>query len=639
MALELRKFWQGHRRGGAIALLLLAVLFIGLVIIINYGLRGVRADLTENRLYTLAPGTRSILKNIDEPINLYFYFTREAADQVPYIKTYANRVRELLEEFAARANGKIRLHVIDPEPFSEAQDRADEFGLSAVPLGATGQTLYFGLAGTNSTDGRAAIDFFQPEKEEFLEYDVAKLVVELTQPKKPVIGLLTTLPMSADFNQMTGQMRDPWVVSQQLGQLFTLRTLPPELTTIDPEIDVLMLVHPKGLSQAALYAIDQFVLRGGRALVFVDPQAETDPAGAQQPGNPFGNMGADRSSTLGPLFEAWGLQFNQRQVVGDLKYALTVGSRTGEPTRHIAFIGFDKSSFNAKDVITAALNNINAATVGSFKVEAGSNLGFEPLIQSSEQAGVLPVERFAFLADPASLRDGFQPTGERYVIAARLSGKLKTAFPNGKPATGTGAAPVAANIVALKESTQPANIVVVADTDLLTDNLWVRNQSFFGQRFATAWANNGDFVFNAIDNLTGNADLISIRGRASFVRPFERVESLRRDAEGRFRTKEQELQQQLRDTEQKLTELQSRRSDQSSLILTPEQEKELARFQDEKVRIRKELRQVQHGLDQDIQHLGTVLKVLNIALVPVLILIAALLIFLWRRRRRAAQAA
>jgi ABC-type uncharacterized transport system involved in gliding motility auxiliary subunit len=339
------------------------------------------------------------------------------------------------------------------------------------------------------------------------------------------------------------------------------------------------------------------------------------------------------------LFEAWGLQFNQRQVVGDLKYALTVGSRTGEPTRHIAFIGFDKSSFNAKDVITAALNNINAATVGSFKVKTGSNLGFEPLIQSSDQAAVLPVERFAFLTDPASLRDGFQPTGERYVIAARLSGKLKTAFPNGKPAAGAGPAPVAANIVALKESTQPANIVVVADTDLLTDNLWVRNQSFFGQRFATAWANNGDFVFNAIDNLTGNADLISIRGRASFVRPFERVESLRRDAEGRFRTKEQELQQQLRDTEQKLTELQSRRSDQSSLILTPEQEKELARFQDEKVRIRKELREVQHGLDQDIQHLGTVLKVLNIALVPVLILVAALLAFLWRRRRSAARAA
>src|SRR5262245_36883668 len=529
MAFELHKFLQGHRRGGAIALLLLAVLFIGLIIVINYGLRGVRADLTENRLYTLAPGTRNIVKNIDEPINLYFYFTQEAANQVPYIKTYANRVRELLEEFAARANGKIRLQVIDPEPFSEAQDRADEFGLTAVPLGgASGETLYFGLAGTNSTDGRAVIDFFQPEKEEFLEYDVAKLVVELTQPKKPVIGLLTTLPMNMDFNQMTGQMRDPWVVSQQLGQLFTLRPVPPEATSIDPEIDVLMLVHPKGLSPGTLYAIDQFVLRGGRMLVFVDPRSETDPAGSPQPGNTFGNMRADTSSTLGALFEAWWLQFNPRQVVGDLQKALTVGTRTGEPTRHIGFLGFDKSSFNAKDVITAALNNINAATVGSFKVKQGSSLGFEPLIQSSDQAGLLPVERFAMLTDPATLRDGFQPTGERYVCAARLSGKLQTAFPNGSPTPPSGATPPAPKEAPLKESSQPANIVVVADTDLLTDNLWVRNQSFFGQRFATAWANNGDFVFNAIDNLTGNADLISIRGRASFVRPFERVDALRR---------------------------------------------------------------------------------------------------------------
>ncbi|HZF27475.1 MAG TPA: Gldg family protein [Steroidobacteraceae bacterium] len=635
MAFDLHKVWQGHGRSGAIALLLLAVLFIGLVIVINYGLRGARVDLTQNRLYTLAPGTRNILKNLDEPINLYFYFTRGAADQVPYIKTYANRVRDMLEELAARSNGKIRLQVIDPEPFSEAQDRADELGVSAVPLGATGETLYFGLAGTNSTDGRAVIDFFQPEKEEFLEYDLAKLIVDLSRPKKAVIGLLSTLPMGTDFNQATGQMREPWVVMQQLEQLFTVKTLTPALSSIDPDVDALMLVHPKGLSQSALYAIDQFVLRGGRMLVFVDPQAEADPAGAQQPGNPFGNMGADKSSNLAPLFAAWGIEFNPRQVVGDMQYALSVGTRTGESTRHIAFIGFDKEALNAKDVITTGLKNINAATVGSLKLKNGSSLTFEPLLQSSAQAGLLPVERFAFLSDPATLRDGFRPTGERYVIAARLSGKLKTAFPNGNPAANTTPAPPSPIPAALKESAQPANIVVVADTDLLTDNLWVRSQSFFGQRFATAWANNGDLVFNAIDNLTGNGDLISIRGRASFVRPFERVEALRRDAEDRFRAKEQELQQQLRETEQKLTELQSRRSDKSSLILTPEQEKELTRFQDEKVRIRKDLREVRHGLDQDIERLGTVLKLVDILLVPVLILIAALLAYVWRRQRRA----
>jgi ABC-type uncharacterized transport system involved in gliding motility auxiliary subunit len=634
MAFDLRKVWQGHRGSGALALVLLAVLFIGFVIVINYGLRGARADLTQNRLYTLAPGTRNILKNLDEPINLYFYFTRAAADQVPYIKTYANRVRDLLEELAARSNGKIRLQVIDPEPFSEAQDRADEFGLSAVPLGASGETLYFGLAGTNSTDGRAVIDFFQPEKEEFLEYDVAKLIVELGRPKKPVVGLFTTLPMSTDFNQATGQMREPWVVMQQLEQLFTVKNLSPDLTAIDPDVDLLMLVHPKGLSQAALFAIDQFVLRGGRALIFVDPLADADPAG-QQPGNPFGNMGADKSSNLAPLFAAWGIEYNPRQVIGDLKYALSLSTRSGEPVRHIGYVGLDKSAFNAKDVITTGLNNLNVAMAGTLKLKSGSSLTFEPLLESSDDAGLLPVERFAFLSDPATLRDGFRPTGERYVIAARLSGKLKTAFPNGIPTPPAATTPPSAVSNALKESAQPANLVVVADTDLLTDVLWVRNQSFFGQRFATAMANNGDFVFNAIDNLTGNGDLISIRGRASFVRPFERVEGLRRDAEDRFRAKEQELQQQLRDTEQKLTELQSRRSDKSSLILTPDQEKELTRFQNEKVRIRKDLREVRHGLDQDIEHLGTVLKILNIALVPVLLLVGALLAYAWRRGRRA----
>jgi ABC-type uncharacterized transport system involved in gliding motility auxiliary subunit len=234
------------------------------------------------------------------------------------------------------------------------------------------------------------------------------------------------------------------------------------------------------------------------------------------------------------------------------------------------------------------------------------------------------------------LRDGFQPTGERFVIAARLSGKLKSAFPEGRPAGETPAVPVAGTPGTLSESAQPANVVLVADTDVLTDMLWVRSDSFFGQKFAQAIANNGDLVLNAVDNLTGNSDLISIRGRASFVRPFERVEELRRQAEDRFRSKERELEEELRATEQKLTALQSSRNDTSSLILTPEQEQELDRFQDEKLRIRKELREVRHGLDQEIDRLGTVLKVINIALVPLLLTIVALGAFLWRRRRAAA---
>jgi ABC-type uncharacterized transport system involved in gliding motility auxiliary subunit len=631
MAFDLRKTLQGHRGSGALTLVVLAVLFIGLIIVSNYGLRGLRADLTENRLYTLSTGTRHIIDGLQEPINLYFYYSRQAAsERAADLKIYGDRVRELLEEMAARSRGKIRLQTIDPEPFSEEEDRAGEFGLRAIPTGTAGETFYFGLAGTNSTDGRATIELFNPRQEEFLEYDIAKLIVELARPRKPVIGVLSTLPMGSDFNPMTGQASEPWAVLSQLEQLFTVRTLNPDVAAIDADVDVLLLVHPKALSAGTLFAIDQFVLRGGRALIFVDPESEADTSG-QQPGNPFGAMGANRSSTLEPLFKAWGVEFNPREVVGDQKHALMLGGRTGEPQRHLAFIGFDRSNLDEKDVITAALDNVNVATAGRFKRAENSPLTFEPLVQSSELSGLIPVERLAMLMEPQTLLEGFQPTGERYAIAVRASGRLKSAYPDGRPAGEAGAAPNTAPT--LKESAQPVNLVLVADTDVLTDMMWVQRDNFFGQRFAQAFANNGDLVLNAVDNLTGNSDLISIRGRATFVRPFERVEALRRDAEARFRSKERELEEELRATEQKLTALQTSRNDQSSLILTPEQEQELARFQQQKAAIRKDLREVRHGLDRDIKRLGTVLDVINIALVPLLLTLFGLGMFVWRRRR------
>jgi ABC-type uncharacterized transport system involved in gliding motility auxiliary subunit len=631
MAFDWRKTLQGHRGSGALTLAVLAVLFIGLIILSNYGLRGLRADLTENRLYTLSPGTRHIIEGLQEPINLYFYFSRETAgERAADIKTYGDRVREVLEEMAARSRGKIRLETIDPEPFSEDEDRAAEFGLRAIPTGTAGESFYFGLAGTNSTDGRATIELFNPRQEEFLEYDIAKVIVELARPRKPVIGVLSTLPMGSDFNPMTGQPSEPWAVMSQLEQLFTVRTLNADVASIDADVDVLLLVHPKALTPATLFAIDQFVLRGGRALIFVDPESEADTSG-QQPGNPFGAMGANRSSNLEPLFKAWGVEFSPREVVGDQKHALMLGGRTGEPQRHLAFLGFDASNLDKKDVITASLDSVNFATAGRFKRAENSPLTFEPLVQSSELSALIPVERLAMLMDPGTLLEGFQPTGERFLLAVRATGKLKTAYPDGRPAGEAGAAPNAAPL--LRESAQPVNLVLVADTDMLTDMMWVQRENFFGQRFAQAFANNGDLVLNAVDNLTGNSDLISIRGRATFVRPFDRVEALRRDAEERFRSKERELEEELRATEQKLTALQTSRNDQSSLILTPEQEQELERFQQQKAGIRKDLRDVRHGLDRDIKRLGTVLDVINIALVPFLITIFGLAVFLWRRRR------
>lgn len=618
---------------GAGALLALAVLFVGLTVLAGHLLRGARLDLTENRLYTLAPGTVHIVEGLEEPVNLYFFFSQDAAERMPALKTYGLRVREFLEELAARSDGKLRLKVIDPQPFSEDEDRAAELGVAGAPLGGNGEQLYFGLAGTNSTDGRAAIAFFDPGKEEFLEYDVARLVYQLAHPKKPVIGWLSSLPMSAGFDPATGQMREPWAVLSQAEQLFTVRNLGPDLTKIDDDVQVLVLVHPKTLPPAAQFAIDQYALRGGRLLVFVDPLAEQDSSGAD-PSNPLAQMSANRSSELGALLGAWGVEFDASKVIGDLAHALTVTMRSGDaPVRHLGILGLDASAFSRADVVTAGLSSVNLATAGELRAAKGARTKLEPLLESSTEAAAIPVARFQMLTDPATLRDGFRPDGRRHVFAARITGSVASAFPNGPP---PGAAPGQSF---LKASSKPLNLIVFADTDLLADYLWVRQQNFFGQRLAQAWAGNGDLVSNALDNLAGSSDLISVRGRASFTRPFERVEALRRGAEDRFRAKEQELEAQLRATEEKLSQLQSARNDDSSVILTPEQSQAIERFQQEKLRIRKELREVRHELDQDITALGNRLKLVNIVIAPVAFAILALLASLWRKRRRRSRAA
>jgi len=622
---------------GGGALLALALLFAGLTILFNQVLRGWRADLTQNHLYTLAPGTERILKGLREPINLYFFYSAEVAGQYPQVKAYASHVNDLLIELAGRSGGKLKLHVIDPQPFSEDEDRATDLGVKAVPIDAE-KSFYLGLAGTNSTDGHAAIPFFDPtdpNKEQFLEYDVMKLVYQLSSAKKPVVGWLSSLQMNGGFDPSTGQQREPWIVLEQAQQLFTVRMLEESVTRIDPDVDVLVLVHPKQLSPATQFAIDQYALRGGRVLAFVDPVAEQDTSSAN-PQNPLAAMTADRSSHFEPLLGAWGVQFNPSQVIADAGKALLVPMRDSDtPVRHLGILGLDQSDMNRQDVITASLSKIDVASAGYLAPRKGSSVTFEPLLKSSKLAQPLPAGRFAMLIDPTTLMSGFHPTGQVYTIAARLTGNVKSAFPSGPP-TGV---QLGAGEHALASSAKPLNVIVVADTDMLRDYLWVREQNMLGQTLVQPFANNGDFVFNAIDNLAGSDDLISIRGRGSFARPFTRVEALRAQADERFHSKEQELESQLRDTEDKLTAMQSRRSDQTALILSPEQEQTIEGFQKEKLRIRKELREVRLGLDQNIHRLGNTLKIINIVVVPAAFALLALLIALRRRRRASAASA
>jgi gliding motility-associatede transport system auxiliary component len=626
--------WQrtGFGIGGLLAL---AVLFLGVVMLSNLALRGMRLDLTQNRLYTLSPGTKQVLAELKEPINLYFYFSRDAAaKQSPLIMPYAARVREFLEEVTARAGGKIHLQVVDPQPFSEDEDRAAEAGLQPLQAGdGTGGSLYFGLAGTNSTDGRSVIPGFTPDREEFLEYDVAKLIQDLASPKKPVIGVVSTLPMQGQYNPMTGQMGDTWPILSQLEQLFTLRTLTTDLDHIDKDVDVLMIVHPKNFAPKTLYAIDQFVMRGGKILLFLDPDSGADTSG-QDPQNPFAGAAANRSSDLEPLLTAWGVAYDPTKVVADLDLGLEVrSSMQGPPTRHIGILGLRGDDMNKKDVDTASLDSINVATAGFLAPRTGATTKFEPLLMSSTSAAPLPAARFGPMTDPASLRDGFKPTGIRYAIAARITGPVSSAYPQGAPADQKPAA--GPPIAHLAKSVGPANIVIVADTDMLMDYMWVQTRELLGQRIQQAFANNGDLIANALDNLGGSSALISIRGRATFTRPFERVEALKRRADERLRAKVLELQSELQQTESKLTELQSKRNDQASLMLTPEQEQELKRFTAEKARVRKELRETQRGLDVEINRLDDWLKVLNIAVAPLAVALAGALILSLRRRRRA----
>ena len=612
------------------ALAVLAVLFVAVLLLVNVAFRGARVDLTHNRLYTLSEGTRNILGSIDEPINLYLFYSDKATQDLPQLRTYFTRVREMLQEMSARAGGKIKLEVIDPLPFSEDEDRATSFGLQSVPVSAAGDKVFLGLAGTNSTNGQASIPFLQPDKEAFLEYDVAKLIHELETPKKPVVGLLSSLPIAAGFDPQTRQMRQPWAVDQQWTQLFEMRPVNAEnLKEIDKDISVLVVVHPKQLSDDAQYAIDQFVLRGGHLLAFVDPNAELDDSGAD-PNNPMAAMMADKSSDLPKLFKAWGIEYDPKKVVLDRARALPISVGEGQaPVRHPAILGLTDTDLNRDEVVSANLDTINVSSAGYFELSKDAkDVKLIPLIQTTSEATSTGSDRLRMLTDPSSLMTGYKAAGSPFVIAARLTGKFKTAFPE---RNGEGA---------LKESKDEGQIVLVADTDILSDRLWVQIRPFFGQQIMNAFANNGDFAVNALDTLAGSSDLISIRGRATSQRPFGTVEALKRSADERFRAKEQELQKELSDTERKLTELQSAKSKDQAQILSPEQKAELDKFLKRKLEIRKELRQVRRQLDAEIESLGTRLKIVNIVLIPLLLTLAALAFAWWRaQRRRQAQGA
>lgn len=608
------------------ALAVLAVLFIVLTMLSSIVFKGWRLDLTENNLYTLSEGTVNIAESLDQKVRLRLFFSDTASEDLPQIRSYAERVWELMQELAAQSNGMIELERIDPEPFSEAEDDAARYGLEGVPLNQAGDVLYFGLVGTNAVDGLEVLPFLSPNREALLEYDLARVVSTLSSPDLPRVGLITGLQLSGGFDPRTGQRTPSWAVFDQWSELFDLTTIDttgePGAAELPNDLDALVVVHPKNLSAEMMFSIDQFVLGGGRLLAFVDPYAESDPG--ENPNDPASRFLAERSSTLGPLFKAWGIEMDTEQFVADLGRALQVTIQQGQPpVRHPAILGLTGSDLSERDIVTGDLNTVNVASAGALEnLDESSGPTVEWLMQSSERSGLLATERLRMAADPSALIEEIGLDDRRYTLAARLTGEAETAFPD---RLADGDSGLSSGVV---------NAIVVADTDLLADNMWVQRQSFLGSAILNPFADNGALAVNALENLLGNADLISIRSRSTSTRTFDMVEDLRRQAEARLRETEQRLEAELSETENRLTQLQQGRGDSDLSILTPEQEVEVDRFMDQRLEIRQQLRQVRRELDEEIEALGTRIKIINIMLVPLLVTIVALVVAGRRRREQ-----
>jgi ABC-type uncharacterized transport system involved in gliding motility auxiliary subunit len=618
---------RGRFLSSVVGVLAVLAIVVGINMFADARLAGVRLDLTEQHLYTLSPGTRAILAGLKEPVTLRLFYSRQLGTTIPAYGTYADRVRELLEEYAQASGGKVRLQFFDPEPFSDTEDRAMAYGLQGVPVDQSGQQVYFGIAGTNLLDDERTIAFLQPERERFLEYDLSRLVYDLSNPTRPVVGVMSSLPLDGDPRMMMmtrGQGGgQPYAVMTVLRQTNQVRMVPIDATAIAPDIKVLLVAQAQHLSDATQYAIDQFVMRGGALMVMVDPYSEAE---AATPG-PTGEPPTDTSSDLKRLFDAWGIGFDPSQVVGDPNGAWRVRANPGDRVQAVDYLAWfnihDGISHN--DPATADLQQVTVAASGFLTKKPGASIDFSPLLSSSDQSGLIPVEDVRN-PDPAAILAGFRQQGGPRVIAARVHGMLKSAFPGLHPDT-------------LAETKAPANIVVIADSDILADRFWVRSGDFFGQQELTPFSDNGAFVANLIGTLAGGDALIGLRARGAAIRPFDLVLRMQAAAEARFRQTERTLQQHLDDTQKQLQQLRQGNSGKEQAVITPAQRDAIDRAQRDIVQTRSQLRAVQLELNRDIARLDTELLLFNVVLVPVLVAVGAIgLALVRRRRRRAARA-
>lgn len=629
-----------------IMLVLLALLFLAVNMFSNVMFRTARIDLTENGLYTVSEGTKEVAASIDEPITLRFFYSEKLANDFSRIRIYAGHVRDMLEEMRARSGGKIRLEVIDPEPFSEEEDLAMSLGLKGAPT-QSGDIIYFGLVGTNSVDGLESIPFFTDEREQYLEYDIARMVQNLSRPERPVLGIVTNLPLDTGTGGLMSAMRgdsQPFMIYEELRDRFELEFLEQQFEAVPSRVDVLLIAHPKPLDPRTLYAIDQFVMRGGHVLAFVDPHSEVSLTAGPN-GEPV--RGYTEMSDLGPLLESWGVHYDPTKIVGYRAIAQRV--RTGMDARrqesdYVIWLAVPRANVAADDIVTSDVVRLNLGTVGHLTPAEGATTKFSPIVFSSEDAKLYDVDYVKTGPRPDDLLRDFKPSGERYTIAARISGPVKSAFDaqpeatafdeDGRPMQRKSGEKAGPHIAATQGD---ANIIVFADSDIFDDRFWVRTDSYLGERIAQPIADNAVFIMSAIDNLMGSNELISLRARDKIDRPFTVVEELRRSAERRFLAEQEALEKRVAEAERKLTELQIGGAQGQEAGPSEAEAAAIDRFRAELLESRKKLREVQRDLRRDVETLGANLRFVNIALVPLLLAVLAAGAGVLRYRRRKAR--
>lgn len=602
-------------------------------------------DLTEEKLFSLSKGTKQILGSLESPLTLKYYYSATEMVSVPFLKSYAERISDLLKEYKRDSKGNINLEIYDPRPDTEEEEWAGNYGLQAAPL-PNGRAVYLGLVVSNGSGDEKVIPFIDQSREEFLEYDITKLIYDISKPAKKKIGVISTLkvfgsdipPMNNPYFPRQRFESEPWLFIKELKKSFLVDDLGTSVVQIPEDIDMLLVIHPKGLNDKVQYAIDQYVMNGKRAIFFVDPFSQIESEAQRQGNNPYASFGGNFGSGLNRLFNVWGIDIPNKDVVGDINIPTKVNTGSGSPVDYLVFLSLTDKYINKNDVITGKLESILLPCAGKIVNLKKQGIEVVPLLHTSKEAAIIDNVKVSF-SHPQMLLDDFKKGSEEITLGAKLSGVFVSAFPSGQPEvkpddTQDNKTPESYRDTHRSQCQNKNTIIVVADTDLIHDQFFARVQNLFGFNIVNMFNDNLHFFLNAIENLVGSEALISIRSRGKFSRPFIKVKEIENKAAERWQEKEKELQKKVDETNKKLRELQQPQKGESSRqLLTQAISNEIEKFRQERKESQKELRTVRKKLREDKEWWGTILFMLNSFLIPLVILLALLAMMLVKMKK------